>query len=564
MATEESAGSLPRLEQSFQVGDWRVDPKLDRISRNGRENHLEPRVMTVLTLLAAQPGEVLSREQLEAGAWGNLVVGYDSLSSCINKLRKALGDDSHNPLYIETVSKKGYRLVAQVSGVAPKDDPVSGNLLLRQFAMVVVGAVLLFVATLTGIFIAGSDGIGNGAALNDSVRDTKRLAVLPFINLAHRTTPGYLVDGMTDDLITSLSNLSGVVVISRSASYQYQGKQFSPAKVGQELGADYLVEGSVRRTGERWRINVSLIKAADGSNLWAQTFDNPESSLFDIQDQIARRITGAMALRLSDQDRRRLDTRPTTNFEAYDLFLLGQKQFKERTREANRDAQESYRAAIRLDPNFARAYGALAVALDVDYWRGWSEAPAETLHRALEMAKYAVEIDPGSPQAYWALGYTYLYHKQQEKAAEAVERAIRLAPNYADGYGLLALVKNHLGDAEAALSFIRKGMELNAHYTWDYPYNEGRAFYTLGRYTEAASSLKRALERNNNAILPRVYLAAVYAADDRMEDAAWEVDNIKMISPESTIRHLEKNYPIADRKLREDFLRHLRKAGLPE
>jgi tetratricopeptide (TPR) repeat protein len=325
-----------------------------------------------------------------------------------------------------------------------------------------------------------------------------------------------------------------------------------------------LLEGSVRKSGERWRMNVKLVNSHDGTNLWAGRFENSQASVFAVQDEVVRNIVETLAIQLNVQDRRRLGHRPTTNFEAYESFLFGQKLFKVRTRESNLAAQDAYRKAIRLDPNFARAYGALAVTMDVYYWRGWSDTPGQTLERAIEMARYAVELDPASPQSHWALGYTLLYSKQAHKAVVAAERTVELAPNYADGYGLLALIYTHLGDGEKALQLISKGIKLNPHYSWDYPYIMGRAHYILKQYPQAIERLLEALDRNENAVPSRIYLAAAYMAAGNSEEATWEVEQIQVLSPEISIAHLENNYPVADKTYQARLYTHLRQAGLPE
>ncbi|GMR17854.1 MAG: hypothetical protein BMS9Abin33_0248 [Gammaproteobacteria bacterium] len=555
------------LTMPFQLADWHVHPASDRISRNNEETRLEPRVMAVLSLLATRAGEVVSREELEANIWGNTIVGYDALASSINKLRKALGDDTSKPRYIETVSKKGYRLIAPIivennstlSSVATPENSALKN----RFIYIVV-VLLLGIGFASYLLFSGNkESVTKPDYLSPPVE--KRMAVLPFTNISGNPEQDYFVDGITDDLITDLSGLSGIVIVSRSATFSYKGQEVNSRAVGQELGADFLLEGSVRKSGKRWRINVKLINTKDGTNLWAKRYENTESTLFKAQDEVVNNIVRALALQLNVQDKQRLGHRPTTNFEAYDLFLLGQKLFKARNKESNQEAQQAYRRAIKLDPNFARAHGSLAVSLDVHYWRGWSDTPEETLDRALAMSKLAIELDPSSPQAYWALGYTRLYRKELDMAATAVEHAITLAPNYADGYGLLALINNYLGNGETARQLVTKGMKINPHYTWDYPYNLGRAYYTLGEHQKAIEALLEALDRNEHAASPRIYLAAAYMAAGQKDNAIWEVEQIRVISPEFTLSHIKKNYPIINnKKLQDIFFDQLRQAGLPE
>lgn len=566
MEKQQASEPTDALTGSFCLDDWLVDPAAGHISRNGEQIHLEPRVMTVLTLLASRKGEVVSREQLEAEAWAGMVVGYDALATSILKLRKALGDDSRRPRYIETVSKRGYRLVAPVTpGRTSSAVPVGDDRPLASIPKIWrAGGIAALLVTLTvASFLAYRHDSGFGAE-NGIDTGRKTLAVMPFLNISNNPQNEYFVEGITDDIITNLSSLSGVTVISRSATYRYRGEEIEPRQVRQELGADYLVEGSIRKSGKRWRINASLIETESGAQLWAKKFESKESSLFDSQDDLANSIVNSLALQLSASDKHRLQHQATTNFEAYDLFLQGQKLFKERTKESNEAAQDAYRKAIKLDPNFARAHSALAVALTVEFWRNWSDAPTETLDRALAMANLAVRLDPSSPQAYWALGYALMYHKQHKQALEAVKHAVEIAPNYADGYGLMALINNQLGNGEEAARLITKGMELDPHYSWDYPYNLGRAYYVMGKYDVAIDKLLVALNRNEQAVNPRLYLVASYVALDRLEDAQWEAEKIRIMNPETTLSHLENDYPIADKVMQKKFLERLRKAGLPE
>lgn len=545
----------------FYLNEWRVEPATGYILCGEVKVHLEPRVMTVLRLLAGHAGDVVSRERLEAEAWPGMVVGYDALATSILKLRKALGDDSRNPRYIETVSKKGYRLIAPVSVEGPRESdstgtgrPASGWQ--KQWNVRGLAAVLATATIIVAAFLV-SKYDGKHANL-------KTLAVIPFINISNDAENEYFVEGVTDDIITNLSNLPGILVIARSGTYSYKGQEIDPKKVGNELGADYLVQGSIRKSGKRWRINAKLIDATSGTLLWAKRFESNESSLLDTQDELAISIASSLALELNPDDKHRLQHPVTTNFEAYDLFLQGQKLFKERTQESNEAAQDVYRRAIKLDPSFARAHSALAVAMTVEYWRNWSDSPTETLNRALSLARLSVSLDPNSPQSYWALGYVLMYQKQHNKAVDAVKHAIELAPNFADGYGLLALINNQLGNGKEAARLIKKGMELSPHYSWDYPYNLGRAYYVMGTYDDAVKYLQIALERNEQAVNPRLFLVTSYVAMGRIEDAQWEAEKIRTMNPATTLSHLEDDYPIANQALLKTFLDQLRKAGLPE
>ena len=180
------------------------------------------------------------------------------------------------------------------------------------------------------------------------------------------------------------------------------------------------------------------------------------------------------------------------------------------------------------------------------------------------LARKAVALSPDIPQTHWALGYVHLMRREYADAENATAAALVVAPNYADGYGLLALIKNARGDAQAAISLIQRGMQLNPYYTWDYLYNKGRALYLLGRFEEAIEALEKARDRNENAMPVRLWLAASYVSAGLQDDAEWETEQIRMTNPAETLDHTRKSVPISDPVLLEKFIEDLRQAGLPE
>jgi tetratricopeptide (TPR) repeat protein len=184
--------------------------------------------------------------------------------------------------------------------------------------------------------------------------------------------------------------------------------------------------------------------------------------------------------------------------------------------------------------------------------------------RALQLAGQAVKLDPSSPQTHWAMGFVRLFRQEFEEAAASAQMAVALAPNYADGYGLLAFINNFRGQAEDAVRQIEKAMALNPNYTYTYPWNLGRAFYALGRYRDAIETLQQALNKNENAAYPRLFLAASYVRAGLHDDAAWEIEQVRVLNPDMTITHLRNTFPIADKDALRAFLDDLEEAGLPK
>ena len=334
-------------------------------------------------------------------------------------------------------------------------------------------------------------------------------------------------------------------------------------EIGADLGVKYLLEGSVRKAGNQIRITIQLVDTSNGHHLWAERYDRELTDVFAVQDEITKQIVSALSIQLTGDEQQQLAHNATNSFEAYDLFLQGQG-FRSFSKEDLDQAAATFEQVISIDPSFARAYGALAVVLNRLVLAGFSDSPVESKERALELARKAVSIYPHSPHAQWALGYVYMYRQQFDKAVDALEHAILLSPSYADGYALLALIKNNLGQAEDAIGLLEKGMKLNPHYSWDYLYNLGRAHYALGHYEQAAEYLSQALERNETPSHPRLFLAASYVQLDRQDDAEWELMQLETSHPEITLSHLQKTLPISDAELRSRLLNDLRSAGISE
>ena len=560
----------PRI---FRLGDWLVEPQRGQISCDERTVRIEPRAMEVLVYLSQRREEVVTREELERDVWRGALVGYDAVTSTIIKLRKAFQDSAKNPRYIVTVPKRGYQLIAPVTdqteqGLRSRDSSTSTSESSRRgvgsVARWLMGLMVVLGLVIATVVLVNQGSRDPSGSTPREVPKRQAIAVLPFENRGDDPKQEYFADGITEDIITDLSRLSNLLVISSNTSFTYKGRLVQPQAVGSELKVDFVLEGSIRRAGEAIRVNARLVDASTGFQRWAERYDKRVAEVFSLQGEITNSIVEALSVELTSQEKQLLVKRATNNLEAYERFQQGQRLSKVNTKESNQQARAAYRRAIELDPSYGRAYGALAFTLAIDFRRGWSDSPIETLNRALELAKQAVALDDSIPQTHWVLGYIYLMRQEHENARKSVAQAINIAPNYADGYGLLALINNNLGQAEISIDLITKGMRLNPYYTWDYPYNLGRAYYTLGRYEEAIEALVKARERNENALPIRLFLATSYVGAGRLDDAEWEAEEIQMLNPTETVTHTEKTIPILNTEIKKSFLQDLRKAGLPE
>ncbi len=568
MARRDAPNLQAREPAEFFVDDWRASPSLGLLARGNEIARLEPKAMDVLVYLAARPNQVVSREQLERDVWHGAVVGYDAVTNTVIKLRKALGDNARRPRFIATIPKLGYQLIARVT--RPGDDGDAGALgvnrvpeaprrLLSRKTGSIVGATVA-VATL-GLLTVGawlwSAGGGREAV-------PASIVVLPFEYFGDDPNQEYLADGMTEDIITDLSRLAHMRVIASNTSMALKGRQVTAEQVGTDLDVQFALKGSIRRLGDKLRANAQLVDTKTGFNVWAQRYDRQATELFAVQDEVTRSIVEALAVEITSSEQSRLARRATDNLKAYDYFLEGQRLVKASSAETNARARDMYRKAIELDPNYGRAYGALAVTLTFDFRRGWTESPRETLDRALELATRAVALDDSVPQTYWALGFVHLARKEFDQAEQAAAQAIAIAPNYADGYGLLSLIEVFRGDPKKAIQLNDKAIRYNPFYSFEYLVVYGWAYYVLGDYDAAIEILGRGQERNPHAIQLKIPLMASYVRAGREDDAAWVAEEVQLLSPTTTVSSLGNAIPIAQPAFKQALLDDLRKAGIPE
>ena len=552
-------------EKGFVVDDWKVSPAEGTCLRGDEIVRLEPKVMEVLTYLVSRQGDVVSREELERDVWRGALVGYDAVTATVIKLRKALQDNARQPRIIVTVPKRGYQLIAPVTEItknnidttSSQQSPVTQSMTpaspTRFLPMAIIGIIAAAFLLFTFMQIA-----------ERSNKTMPSIVILPIENIDTSELYDVFVDGITEDIITDLSRMSNLMVFASATTFKYRNQKITPQELRDELNVDFVLTGNVRRNGNDIRINIQLINAENGLSVWAQRYDRKVVEVFAVQDEITASLIEALAIKLSSQEKQHLAKRSTNNLEAYEHFLEGQRISRQQTRQTNAQAREAYKRAIEIDPTYGRAYGALAYTLALDYRHGWTDTPMQNLDRALELVEKGLAFDDSIPQIYWSLGYVYLRRNEYEKAQKAAEDSIRVAPNYADGYGLLALISNVLGQADKALEYATRGMRLNPYYTWDYLFNVGYAHYLLGNYEQAVESLEKAQARNENAIPIKIMLAVSYVNMNRQDDAEWIVELIQALNPSASVSHQTRAMTLSEPKLKAKLLDDLRKAGLPE
>jgi adenylate cyclase len=404
----------------------------------------------------------------------------------------------------------------------------------------------------------------NHLSVAPAVVEKPSIAVLPFHNLSGDPEQEYFADGITEDLTTDLSRISGLFVIARNSAFSYKGRSVDLRTVADELGVRYLLEGSVRRIGEQIRINAQLIDGESGGHIWAERFDGVMADVFALQDHVNRKIVAALEINLTAADEERFDQVETTVPGAYDLVLRGVERYNVFNREAIADARELFKQAAALDPNYARAYAniALTYATEVNFF--WSGNREESIRLGLEFASKALELDDTIPQIYLTRSILYLSQRQHQTALEAAQRTIEVHPNYADGHATLAFIASYSGEFEQALDALARARQINPQSTGVYFEIEGRVQFLAKRYDKALSLLEESVDRNPGFDRSHLTLAAVYAELGRLDDAAWSVDEALAISPDITLeRERRDTLYMRDADI-EHFLGALRKAGLPD
>jgi TolB-like protein/DNA-binding winged helix-turn-helix (wHTH) protein len=572
--TTREAGNSRNTQSDFFIADWRVEPEALRIFRANQEVRLEPRVMQVLVYLAGRPGEVVSREDLEANVWTGRVVGYDAVSNTVIKLRKAFGDSSRNPQIIETIPKTGYRLIARVErsntdsiplkdasnqGSARRQLATSGN---RRPILTAAGVLVILAIGMWFYLAMDEKPINQDKVLNRSLLERPSIAVLPFWNVGNDPNQEYFSDGITEDLITDLSQIQGLDVVARNSVFAYKRSGEDVQIIGQELGVLYVLKGTIQRSMNRLRFNVQLIDVADGRTLWAKRYDRELGDIFSIQDELAAHIVSAMEVELAPADRHRLDRNYVVSIESYDEFLKGLDHYGRGSFDDNLLAKAHYSRAIELDPGFARAYAGLAQAYTRDSLEGWEPSVTQSVARASDLAQRALKLDDSIPQLYFVTSQVKLFQRDYSGAINSIQKAIELNPSYADGYALMAWILQFAGRPKEGLRFMERAIRLNPRIPAIYRLVLGSIHYSLGNLEQAAELLRAGSEISPNFQQLRVWLAAAYAAQGLVEEANWEAAEILTIDPSFSLQSVETAFPFRDPLYRERFIGDLKSAGL--
>jgi len=480
---------------------------------------LGARTVALLGLLAGRQGEVFSKDEIMKAVWPGRVVEEANLNVQISKLRQILDHNRGEGSCIQTLPGRGYCFVAPVIRSGGEAEPASP-------IIPEVGSI---------------------------PHQRLSIVVLPFENLSRDQDEQYFADGITEDLTTNLSRFTNMLVISRNTAFTYRDKPLDTRQIGHELGVRYVLEGSVRRSDKQVRINAQLIDAESDAHLWAEIFDRDLSDLFELQDEVAAAIAGAIEPELLKSERDRIARRPLQTEDAYEFYQRGLWYFYRYSKEDSVEAAALFRRALEMDAQYPQPVAQLAITLCNAAYLGWADDVALNYVEAYELARRAVSLDARYPPGHFAIGLVCMWTRRSDTAKSSFQEAINLNPSYAAAHVLLGQMHLYGGQPAEAIALAEKGIRLSPKdprlFVW-LPALSG-AHYQLGHYAEAVEAGRRSWMLNRNWPAGLRYVVAGLAQLGRIEEAKAALKELKLLNPsvvfvESNLRRLYNDQAAID------------------
>ena len=514
-------------------GPFRLDAETETLFKGAEPVPLGRRAVALLRALVVRQGAPLSKDELINAAWPGLAVEESNLTVQIAALRRVFSEEPNGDSWIETLPRRGYRfvgpLVNENNTSAPTPRP---------------------------------EGVQAPA-----LPDKPSIAILPFQNMSGDPEQEYFVDGMVEDIITALSRMRWLFIIARNSSFTYKGRAVDLKQVGRELGVRYVLEGSVRKAANRVRITGQLIDTATGTHLWADRFDGGLEDVFDLQDQVATNVVGAIAPTLERAEIARAKRKPTDSLDAYDYFLRGMASVHQWTSDANDEALRMFRKAIELDPDFASAYGMAAWCYT---WRSinrWTIDRVQETAETTRLARRAVDSGADDAVALCTGGYALAFVAHDlDGGAALIDQALSMNPNLAWAWHSSGWLRAFLGEPEVAIRHLEHGMRLSPLDPFVFRAYAGLACAHLlaGRYEEASSWAEKALQRRPNLLVAVREAAASHALAGRLSKAQNAMASLRQSDPGLRISNFTDWLPLRRPQDIATYEEGLRKAGLPD
>jgi len=487
-------------------------------------------VFDLLLYLIEQRDRVVSKDDLIGGVWGDRIISDSALGSRVNAARKAVLDDGKAQRLIRTMARKGFRFVGECAQSSPANRPVA---------------------------------VEPDPAPARVVSDRPAIAVLAFNNMSDDNEQEYFCDGMSEDILTALSKVRWFLVIARNSSFSYKGRNVHIRRIAEELRVRYVVEGSVRRAGDRVRISAQLNDATTGSHIWAEHFDRDLIDVFAVQDEITNAIVAAVEPQIYAAENFRARRKPPTSLDAWDLSMRGLSHFWRITREDHMVAQALLEKAIAIDPNYGQALSVLAASHMSGVHLGWADL-SKAAPIAERAAALAVQLDHEDAWAHTALGSVYFSTRRLDDALSELEWALHLNPNFCLAQGYYALALSYAGRSEDAFVAAQRAIRLSPRDPSLAIYYgiAGYARFTARRYDEAIALAREAIRHRGDLTGAYRVLAVSAGMSGDTNTAEATLLELRRTQPNISLSWIATQLPWRDESDREHYLEGFRRAGL--
>lgn len=551
------------FQNGYRFGPFVLNPDRMCLQEGATDLELRPKAFDVLLHLVQQAGRVVSKDELVAAVWPNVIVNDDALAQCVRDIRKALRDEGQT--YVRTVPRRGYMFVAEVEPVAAIG---SGN------AAGVIGQPVpaerpwpmrmgLVAALLLALVVTGSWNYSWRATPQAQAVSQLSVAILPFTANAEDE---WLGDGIAEDIMTAVSRFRELTVIARNSSFRFRDATADPKDVGDALRADYLLQGTVRRLDERLRITAQLVDTRTGASRWMQRYDRPMADLFDIQEEVAEAVATQLVIHAKEDAVARLRTRPPQSLEVHELVLRARKRYREFSREATVEMRELAERAIALDPNYAPAWEVLAAALLQFYYQPYDEHhnTPEILQQARTAAERSIALDGNFSTAHAILAATLVPARENEAALAANDRALALNPNDAVAIGTRGNVLSFLGRYEEAAQAWEDAERIDPFASPLAFALKAMALVMMGDYEKALVAARTCADRAPRHGPCYAYLAIALNELDRKDEAEVARETLLDINPSFFLARHQGLRSFRDSEQREHLAGLMRRAGFPD
>tara|TARA_R110002167_G_scaffold124556_2_gene304051 strand:- start:105 stop:1718 length:1614 start_codon:yes stop_codon:yes gene_type:complete len=466
----------------YRFGAFDLDPTIYELRRQGKTVALEPQVFNVLWHLMQNRDRIVSKDDLIEAVWDGRAVSDTTLSSRIFALRRAVGDTGERQNVIRTIPRRGFRFVADVTCDAEDVTP----------RVVMEGDDPDFTAEVARTMVAAALSANPGPAAWCETQQTTSmptLAILPF-KIASEGLDDYFCDGLTEDVISNLTHFRELRVIASGSSFHFKRRDIPLAEIASKLGADYIVDGSVRRDGERLRVAVQLIEAASGVSLWADRYDRQLEDIFAVQDAVTRMIVASLGVKMQSTALSRALRKSPAEMDAYDCLLRARPYTATLNEMMHAEARDLLEKAIELDPNYAEAYALLANVYLAEH-RFDANPRADPIERALKMALKAIELDPQSAYAHCWLAIVHFFRKDNGKFEAEAQRALDVNPNDPEILAEVGHYLSFMGEYERGIALSKRAQQLNPLHPGWYHFSFARLHYHQRQYEDVLVDVQR-------------------------------------------------------------------------